>query len=103
MVNPSKTQEYFESKVIHKHGGIIDLKKLWKAEEDKELDRKTNRGICENPRNLKSERITVRVRFTNDIADCGQSDYEPNEILIRPKLASNQQGASSFTRYSFFQ
>ena len=37
---PSKTQEYLAAKVIHKHGGKIDLKKLWKDEEDKELDPK---------------------------------------------------------------
>jgi hypothetical protein len=36
----SKTQEYLEAKVIHKMNGVIDLEKLWKAEEDKELDPK---------------------------------------------------------------
>lgn len=35
----SKTQEYLEAKVIHRHQGVIDLKKLWN-DEDKELDPK---------------------------------------------------------------
>jgi hypothetical protein len=35
---PSKTQKYLEAKVIHKMHGKIDLKELWKAEEDKEAE-----------------------------------------------------------------
>jgi hypothetical protein len=34
----SKTQEYLEAKVLYKHNGVIDLKKLWASEEDKELE-----------------------------------------------------------------
>jgi hypothetical protein len=37
---PSKTQEYLENRVIHRFDGLIDLKKLWAKEEDKELDPK---------------------------------------------------------------
>ena len=40
MPKKSKTQDYLENKVIFKHGGVIDLKKLWAKEEDKELDPK---------------------------------------------------------------
>jgi hypothetical protein len=34
----SKAQEFLEAKVIHKMNGKIDLKELWKAEEDKEAE-----------------------------------------------------------------
>lgn len=40
----SKAQEFLEAKVIHKYGGRIDLKELWKREEDKELDPKVVKG-----------------------------------------------------------
>jgi len=33
----SKTQDYLEAKVIHKHQGKIDLTELW-AKEEEELD-----------------------------------------------------------------
>ena len=34
----SRTQEHLEAQVLHEHSGVIDMKKLWKKEEDKELD-----------------------------------------------------------------
>jgi hypothetical protein len=34
----SKTHELLEAKVLYKHDGKIDLKKLWEKEVDKELD-----------------------------------------------------------------
>jgi hypothetical protein len=37
MKKESQTQEFLEAKVIHKMNGKIDLKELWKSEEDKEL------------------------------------------------------------------
>jgi hypothetical protein len=39
----TKAQEFLEAKVIHKYGGKIDLKELWKRE-DKELDPELVRG-----------------------------------------------------------
>ena len=42
----SKTQELLESRVLYKHGGKIDLKKLWAKDEDKELDPKVVKQLA---------------------------------------------------------
>jgi len=47
MPKKSKTQDYLENQVIFKHGGIIDLKKLW-AKEDVEADPKVIENLIKN-------------------------------------------------------
>jgi hypothetical protein len=40
MPKRNKINPHLEAKVLYQHGGKIDLKKLWEAEEDKEADPK---------------------------------------------------------------
>lgn len=40
MPKKNKINPYLEAKVLVENNGVIDLKKLWKEEEDKELDPK---------------------------------------------------------------
>ena len=44
----SKTQDYLEAKVLHKHGGKIDLKKVWEEEQDKEADPARMEALIKN-------------------------------------------------------
>lgn len=53
MKKKTRTIEILEAKVLHQHGGKIDLKQLWAEEEDKELEphfAKPIRTLNENPK-----------------------------------------------------
>jgi len=45
------------------------------------------------PEKLKSQGIWWTVRFTNDINDNGQTDYDTQEILIRENLSDEMKDA----------